>query len=81
MSMDRETAARLMEIYTRAGAVLNEAAPLLQDMPLEEREKYFRPVVKMMCELWTDLQHPIVRLHPELDPDGDRFKKGANRDG
>lgn len=72
--MDRDTAEKLMAIYARLGAVLNEADPLLRPLPEEERLPYLRALGGMMGDLWIDLQWPIVREHPELDPDKEHFR-------
>ena len=67
--MDLETATELMAIFERVGATLNEAEPILRALPDDERETHLKGLGTMMAMLWTDLQHPIVKEHPELDPD------------
>ncbi|MEW7847765.1 hypothetical protein AB2N08_03600 [Massilia aurea] len=73
--MDHDTARQLMAIYTRAGAVLSEADPLLRTLPEDERLPYLRTLGAMYGDIWFNLQLPIVREHRDLDPDGDRFQQ------
>ena len=67
--MDLKTATELMEIFERAGATLNEAEPILRALPDGERELHLKGLGSMMAMLWTNLQQPIVKEHPVLDPD------------
>jgi hypothetical protein len=71
--MDRATAEKLMAIYAKIGAALNEADPLLRGLPEAERSAHLRAVGGVMADLWHDLQWPIVREYPELDPDKEYF--------
>ena len=71
--MDRATAEKLMAIYAKIGEALNEADPLLRALPEAERTPHLRAVGGVMSGLWHDLQWPIVREHPELDPDKEYF--------
>jgi hypothetical protein len=68
--MDRSTAEKLMVIYHRVGDALNEADSLLRGISNEqERTQHLRALGTMMADVWTELMAPIVREHPELDPD------------
>jgi hypothetical protein len=68
--MDRATAERLMVIYHRVNEALNQAEPALRAIPDEqERKRHLRALGDMMMDVWTELMAPIVREHPELDPD------------
>jgi hypothetical protein len=49
--------------------VLNEAACVIDTLPHEEREAHARGLGGMMADLWINLQRPVVREHPELDPE------------
>ncbi len=71
--MDRATAEKLMAAYAKIGAALNEADPLLRALPEAERIPHLRAMGGIMADLWLKLQWPIVREHPELDPDRDYF--------
>lgn len=71
--MDRKNAEQLMEIYARVSASLNEASDLVHSLPEAERAPHLHGLGSMMADLWLVLQLPVVRQHPELDPDGDRF--------
>jgi hypothetical protein len=73
--MDHATARKLMDMYTRAGAVLSEADDVLRTLPEEERSPHLRALGGMHGHLWFDLQVPVVREHRDLDPDGDRFQR------
>ena len=68
--MDRSTAEKLMAIYHRVGESLNQADPLVRGISDEqERTKHLRALGTMMADVWTQLMAPIVKEHPQLDPD------------
>ena len=68
--MERATAEKLMDIYRRLGSVLNEAEPLIRNLPSEaERQAHLRALGTMMQDLWIHLMSPIVLEHRDLDPD------------
>jgi hypothetical protein len=68
--MDNATAEKLMAIYHRLNEVLNEAEPLIRAMPDQsERTAHLGALGTMMQDVWLELMAPIVREHPELDPD------------
>ena len=70
--MDRTTAQELMEIYLRVGNALNEADPIIRAIPNEaERSQQLHALGMLMGNVWIELQAPIVRQHPELDPDSE----------
>jgi hypothetical protein len=74
--MDHSSARDLMAIYQRMGAVLNEAEPIIRGLPESpERTKQLRVLGTIMADVWTELMAPIVREHPDLDPD-----KGSRRE-
>ncbi|WP_036168845.1 hypothetical protein [Massilia sp. 9096] len=73
-SIDRETAQQLMALARRMGDAMNEADPLIRPLPQPVRSELLRALGTLMGHLW-DLQRPVVRCHPDLDPDGDRFRK------
>jgi hypothetical protein len=66
-----------MACYERIGKPLNDAqAIIVEAIPdTEERKALLRPIGEMCADIWSQLQLPIVRKHPELDPFGDRFQK------
>lgn len=60
-----------MEIYFRLGNALNEADPIIRAIPNEtERSQQLHALGMLMANVWLELQAPIVRQYPELDPDG-----------
>lgn len=73
--MDHSTAVKLMAIYERLGAVINEASHVISTLPDAERSDHARALCDMMGDLWCKLQLPVVREHRDLDPDGDLFQK------
>ena len=72
--MDHSTAQKLMQVYARLGHLINEADDIVRPLPEPERSQHLRALAGVMQHLWTNLQHPIVREHSDLDPDGDRFQ-------
>jgi len=73
--MDHATAQKLMAVYDRLGQLINEADDIVRTLPEAERGAHLRSLAVVIQHLWTDLQRPIVREHPDLDPDGDRFQR------
>jgi hypothetical protein len=64
--VDRATAEKLMSLYH----LLNEATAIINTMPSEEEQRQFRrPLGELMQTSWLDFAAPIVREHPDLDPD------------
>lgn len=69
--MNREIAERLMEIYTRVGETLSEAESIVVSEPdPKARKELMTALGGQMGRLWVELQWPIVRAFPHLDPDG-----------
>lgn len=80
--MEKTDAEKLMEIYGRAGSVLNEADPILRRIADEaERKSFLHPLGEMLADVWDKLQSPIVEKFPDLDPDKDTewYKALMNR--
>jgi hypothetical protein len=68
--VDRASAEKLMAIYERLNALLNDAAAVIETVPdHEEQMRLRRPVGEVMQSVWIDLMQPIVREYPHLDPD------------
>ena len=68
--MDRLTAEKLMTIYRRLSEVLNEADPVIRSISDEGgRQQQLHALGMLMQDVWLNLEAPIVREHPELDPD------------
>jgi len=68
--MDRSTAERLMQLYAQAGELFNRATAVISELPDQQEQKGLRrPLGMLMAHLWTELQHPIVKDFPDLDPD------------
>ena len=68
--MTRENAAALMAIYARVGDAFNEATTIIAgEADSEEQKRLRKPLGALMIDLYTQLQLPIIRAFPELDPD------------
>ncbi len=68
--MDRTTAEKLMSVYHRLGELLNEATTIVSTLPSEEEQRQLRrPLGELMQTSWLNFAAPIVRQHPDLDPD------------
>jgi len=71
--LDLATAEKLMAIYERISASLNDAAGVIGTIPdHEEQKRLRRPLGEVMQSVWVDLMQPLVRAHPHLDPDRKR---------
>lgn len=75
--MDHLTAEKLMAVYERLGGLMAEADVIIRSLPEQERLAHLKPLGTMMQDLWLNLQLPIVREHRDLDPDGERWRKGG----
>lgn len=73
--MDHITAQKLVAVYKRMGEAMNEADSIIRLLPENEQATHLHGLGEMMALLWIKLQHPVVREHRDLDPDGDRFQK------
>jgi hypothetical protein len=70
--MERATAERLMLIFRGLDAPFNEAAAVIETITDEATKKEFRRALgEVMGHTFTDLMVPIIRQHPDLDPDKD----------
>jgi hypothetical protein len=68
--MKRNVAIPLMDLLTALGEPLNRAAQLIEQIEDEEERKTFREGIGgIMAHIFTDLEFPIIRQYPELDPD------------
>jgi hypothetical protein len=68
--LDRATAEKLMALYQKLNGSLNEAAEVIGAIrDQEEQKRLRRPLGEVMQSVWLDLMQPIVRQHPDLDPD------------
>ena len=68
--MKRDIANQLMELLSDLGEPLNRAAQLIEQIEEEEERKKFREgIAGVMAHIYTDLEFPIIRQFPELDPD------------
>ena len=69
-ALDRATAEKLMALYQLLNASLNEAAEVIGAIrDQEEQKRLRRPLGEVMQSVWLELMQPIVRQHPDLDPD------------
>ncbi len=59
-----------MRSLSTLSAALNATASMVEAIHDEaERASFRRGVATMMTHLVTDLQFPIIKQHPSLDPD------------
>jgi hypothetical protein len=59
-----------MTVYRKLNGSLNEAAEIIAAIPDRELQKRLRrPLGEVMQSVWLELMQPIVREHPDLDPD------------
>jgi hypothetical protein len=69
-ALDRATAEKLMALYQKLNASLNEAAEVIGAIrDQEEQKRLRRPLGEVTQSVWLELMQPIVRQHPDLDPD------------
>jgi hypothetical protein len=68
--MDRDVAEKLMRHYLAAGAALNEATSVIGTLAdAEEQRRLRRPLGEVMESIYLELMRPIIKEHPEVDPD------------
>lgn len=68
--MDRVAAAKLMAICQELAEQLNRATEVIGDIADEgEQRRLRRPVGEMMQAVAVELMAPIIREHPDFDPD------------
>jgi hypothetical protein len=68
--MNRSVAEKLLQHYLAAGAALNEATDVIGTLPdAEEQRRLRKPLGEVMQSISLELMRPIMREHPELDPD------------
>lgn len=73
--MDRAIAEKLMEQYHLIGDSFNRATEIISTITDTAEQKRLRqPIGKLMANIWTDLMLPIVKEHPDLDPDNQAQK-------
>ena len=70
--MERAIAERLTLIFRGLNAPFNEAAALIETISDEAaKNELRRGLGEVMGRTFTDLMVPVVRRHPDLDPDKD----------
>lgn len=68
--MDRDVAELLMRSLVALGEPLNSIAEIVERVADEgDRATLRRGVAEVMARVYTDLQLPIIRQYPDLDPD------------
>jgi hypothetical protein len=68
--MDKNIAKELMDIFSALGTPLYKAAELIEQLNDEDERKGFRRGISgIMASIYTDLELPIIRQFPDLDPD------------
>ena len=68
--MDKTAAANLMNKLLELSASMNTVAALIEKID-DEKQKLIlrRGIADLMGAVYTDLMRPIIREHPELNPD------------
>lgn len=71
--MEKSTATEIMASIQRVNACLNDLGELVRGAALSEEEKFvlLSGVGHMVGEIFFKLMHPLIRQHPEVDPDRD----------
>ena len=68
--MEKEIAKKLMIELDRLGNVMNDVALIIEEINDDEEKRKFRKGIGgLMGKLYTDIMHPIIHEHPDLDPD------------
>ena len=63
-------AQELMRSFMALGDSINAIAEKIENIEIEEDKKRFRKAIsEIMGTLYIDLMLPIIREHPQLDPD------------
>jgi hypothetical protein len=68
--LDKTAAADLMKNLLELSASMNTVAALIEKID-DEKQKLIlrRGIADLMGAVYTDLMRPIIREHPELNPD------------
>jgi len=70
--MERKIAEKLMKIFNSLGDPLNEASLQIEQISDDKEKKVLRRgLAEIMGRIFTDLEIPIIREYPDLDPDKD----------
>jgi hypothetical protein len=68
--MKKDIAIQLIEKLFASDKPLNAAAEVIEKIEDEEEKKKFRRgILEIMGRMYTDLELPILRQFPDLDPD------------
>jgi len=68
--MDKDTAKALMDEYLALGAATSRATEVAKRLTDQtEREAVLRSIGSIMNIVYVELMRPIIKQHPELDPD------------
>ena len=80
--MERDTAVRLLAAIESMSPAFNQIDSLTTEIIDESERKEFRRIVgNAMALVAYELVMHIVRQYPDLDPDGDRFRRPPARRG
>ena len=67
--MNRDLAARMVEVAQSMAEPLNRLAALTEQITDEdERRDFRRRLAQIMGDIYPDLLTPIIRQYPDLDP-------------
>ena len=68
--MEKDLACEIMKYANELGAICNKMDPLLRQIAQDDERKIFlRRLGKIMADINVELILPIIRAHPDLDPD------------
>jgi len=68
--MEKEIAKKLVIELERLGNMMNDVALIIEEISdEEEKRKFRRGIGGLMGKLYTDIMYPIIREHPDFDPD------------
>ncbi len=68
--MNKSTAQELMASLMSLNVSINTVASRVEDIDIDEQKRMLRRAVAGLMEIvYADLMRPIIREHPELDPD------------
>ena len=70
-NLERQAAECIISAAMQIGVHLNKLVEASDTLPLEKRKAFKKEIGAIMGDLYTEIMLPIIRAHPELDPDKD----------
>ena len=69
--MKRDVAEKIMQEMMDIGDSLNITTSLVEKIENKDECKNFKiPIGNIMGQIYTEIMIPIIKQHPDLDPDG-----------